>query len=240
MRQSLIDAVSDAAAAWYDEYFQPEPERRTHFVLVGFSGTDMDAYASPLLLAAQEVNAWFRRFGLELTSFDVQLARLSGGPADYDFWKLINTLHLKGLLTMDGKNAWYLFIAEKLPWPIGGTIGGDMFGQKGGQEEERVPGLSFADHACVYALKHNAPPAEMTFQLTRNIVKGWVAHELMHNLALLPCRCGHAADCIMSSGCYNFPDCVLGCANPKVWHPDGPVPGDEIKACLQYGFLKRL
>ena len=100
----------------------------------------------------------------------------------------------------------------------------------------RVPGISWADYGCVYALRYDCPPPGAVYPQDRNNVLGWMMHEVCHSCALIPCRCGHAPNCLMAQGCYTFPDAVIGCDNPWIV---GPTPGDEIAELVKYGFMER-
>ena len=242
--QAMEDEAADAAAKAVRGVIQahrPEPEvvPTMHYVLVSFQSPPDAANLGSLNSAVQDVAAWFRQFGLRHRRRAIHTATLPDAPATYSFWSVIEGLREQGLAVMTGKDAWYLFLEDPLPWPIGGTVGGDVLGQTNGQEGNRVPGISFAGSDCVWALTHDGPPPGSSRTISRAIVEGWMGHEEGHLLSLSPCRVPHGPRCWMTGACYNFPNCVIGCDDPKIWAPDPPHyrPGDEREAFLRYGFM---
>ena len=242
--QAMEDEAADAAAQAVRgaiRAHRPEPEvvPTMHYVLVSFQTPPEAANLGALNSAVQDVAAWFKLFRLRHRRSVIQTATLPDAPSTYHFWSVIEGLREQGLAVMTGHDAWYLFLEDPLPWPIGGTVGGDVLGQTNGQEGNRVPGISFADSDCVWALTHDGPSPGSNRNISRGIVEGWIAHEEGHLLSLSPCRVPHGPLCWMTGACYNFPNCVINCASPKVWSPDPPhyMPGDERQAFLRYDFM---
>jgi len=228
-----------------DEHCEaPPPPKTINLVLVGFEGFALENFYSAIKEVPHYIDPWLADQGLKVKRWALHKVNLPGEAKDYDYWKMTWALINNGTITMDGENAWYILVAQKLPWPIGGTVGGDRFKQEKGQVPGykgymRVPGISYADFGCVYGLRYNKPPPNSVYPKDRNNVLGWMAHEAApgHNCALLPCRCGHATNCIMAQGCYRFPDgAVLGCDNPWIL---GPASGDEVAEAVKYGFMER-
>jgi len=234
--RAALNRAQDAVNKWPVS----EPEKTIHLVLVGFQG--LDNFWKGFETIPQDMDAWWATQGLRVKKWELHRVNLAGDPKSYGFWELVEGLQDNGLLTMTGNDAWYVFAAQYLGWPIGGTVGGDRLKQAQGEEVgwegyKMLPGVSFADASCVYTLRYNKPPEGVLYPTGRNNVLGWAAHELCHNVALIPCRCGHAKNCIMDQGCYTFPNAVIGCDKPWVY---GPKPGDEKGALVKYGFLERI
>lgn len=222
----------------------PEAPMKTfHLLLVGFDGQNLDNFYPGITTIPDEVAPWWARFGLKVKNWETHKVILPNPAKDYNYWTMTWELLNNGTITMDGESAWYILTAQKTPWPLGGTIGGDWFKQTKGQVPGRggfmrVPGISWADYGCTYALRYNRPPPGAVYPQDRNNVLGWMMHEVCHSCALIPCRCGHATNCIMDQGCYRFPDgAVIGCDNPWIL---GPTPGDEIAELIRYGFMERV
>lgn len=226
-----------------EEYPAPIPSPKTiNLVLVGFEGFALENFYSAVKDVPSYLDPWLADQGLKVKRWVLHKVNLPGQAKDYDYWKLFEGLVYKGLLKMDGENAWYILMAQKLPWPVGGTVGGDRFKQQEGQvpgykDYMRIPGISYADFGCVYGLRYDQPLPGAVYPKDRANVLGWLMHEIKHSVALIPCRCGHATNCIMAQGCYNFPNgAVFGCAKPFIL---GPKSGDEIAAVVGYGFMVR-
>lgn len=240
-----MDQARDELLAWYDKWHPQEgpPQAKTiHLVLVGFEGFNLDNFYTGITTIPDSVDPWWARFGLRVKNWECHKVNLPGEAKEYNYWSMTWAMINDGIIKMDGENAWYILTAQKTPWPLGGTIGGDWFKQTEGQVPGyqgymRVPGISWADFGCVYGLRYDKPPPDAVYPKDRNNVLGWMMHEICHSVALLPCRCGHAANCIMDQGCYSFPDAVIGCDNPWIV---GPTPGDEIAELVKYGFLEEV
>ena len=229
-------------AAIEEEWPVEQQPKTINLVLVGFEGFALENLYSAISEVPSYIDPWLRERGLKVKRWVLHKVTVKGAAKDYDYWKLTWKLINDGPITMDGENAWYILTAQKTPWPLGGTIGGDWFKQKEGQVPGRegymrVPGISYADFGCVYALRYNQPPQGSVYPKGRNNVLGWMAHEILHSCALIPCRCGHSTNCVMDQGCYTFPDAAFPCDNCYIV---GPTLGDPIAECLRYGFMKRV
>jgi hypothetical protein len=238
-KEGLIHKIMRALE---EEWPVAQPEKTINLVLVGDETFALTNLFQGVSEVPSFIDPWLKDQGLKVKRWLLHKVNLPGKASEYDFWKLIEELQRKNLCVMDGENAWYILMAQKLPWPIGGTIGGDWFKQEKGQVPGkdgymRVPGISFADFGCVYGLRYNQPPQGSVYPKDRNNVLGWMAHEICHNVGLLPCRCGHATACIMANGCYTFPDAVLGCDTPWIV---GPTFGDEKAELVRYDFLAKV
>ena len=205
-----------------------------NFVLVYFSDTPQSVklpYLRGLVLARQEISAWLLKYNLMVPSWNIQEAAFAvpGSVYNEKQWMLTQHLIAKGTVKFDGATAWYLFPST---CQMGGTLGGDVFGQKNGQEANRVPGVSFFGKIGLRALAYGKEGS-----WTKNMACGAIAHELMHSIGLLPDQKDsiHASNCVMTSGLYGFPNCVLE-TNGGIF---GGIKGDEIAALARYGFVRR-
>jgi len=202
------------------------------FLLVNFSDTPASVkapYLRGLVQARQEISAWLLKYNLMVPSWNIVETSLAASGATYNEkqWMLTQHLIAKGVVKFDGQTAWYLFPST---CQMGGTFGGDCFGQKNGQEANRVPGVSFFGKIGLRALAYGKEGS-----WTKNMACGAIAHELMHSIGLLPDRTFHASNCVMTSGLYGFPNCVLE-TNGGIF---GGIKGDEIAALTRYGFARR-
>lgn len=246
-KQELIAEVTRGYSrllSLIDEHCEaPPPPKTINLVLVAFGNFAMMNFYSGVENIPSDLDPWLADHGLKVKRWVLHKISLPGEAKDYDYWKMTWALINNGTITMDGENAWYILAAQKTPWPLGGTIGGDRFKQEKGQVPGwegymRVPGISWADFGCVYGLRYDQAPQGSVYPKDRNNVLGWMAHEIFHSVALIPCRCGHATNCIMDQGCYRFPDgAVFGCDNPWIL---GPTPGDEMAEAVKYGFMERV
>ena len=206
--------------------------KSVNFLLVNFSDTPANLpYLRGLAIARQDISAWLLRYGLIVPSWNILDARLAARGKVYNEKQFLLTQDLirKGIIRLDGQTAWYIFPST---CNMGGTFGGDVFGQKGGQVGNRIPGVSYFGMIGVRALALGKEGC-----WTRNMACGAIAHELCHNVGLLPDQKGmlHASNCVMTSGLYGFPNCILE-TNGGVW---GERKGDEIAALANYGFMRR-
>lgn len=203
-----------------------------NFLLVHFSDTPASMklpYLRGLTLARQEISAWLLKQGLMVPSWNILETTLTASGATYNEkqWMLTQHLIAKGVVKFDGATAWYLFPST---CNMGGTFGGDVFRQKNGQEANRVPGGSFFGKIGLRALAYGTEGS-----WTRNMACGAITHELMHSIGLLPDQKPHASNCVMTSGLYGFPNCVLE-TNGGIF---GGIKGDEIAALARYGFVRK-
>ena len=210
--------------------------KSVNFVLVHFSNTPAAVrlgYFKGLALARQEISAWLLKYGLVVPSWNIQEVVLAVPGSVYNEKQYLLTKHLqdKGMIRFDGQSAWYIFPSA---CEMGGTFGGDVFKQVGGQVANRVPGVSFFGKIGVRALANGKEGC-----WTRAMACGAIAHELCHSIGLLPDQPKvpvHGPKCVMTSGLYGFPDCTLETWG-GVW---GEKKGNEIDALASYGFVKRV
>jgi len=210
--------------------------KAVNFLLVNFSDTPVNSpYLRGLAIARQEIAAWLLRYGLIVPSWNIFDARLAVLGKTYNEKQFLLTQDLisKGIVRLDGQTAWYIFPST---CNMGGTFGGDVFGQKGGQVANRIPGVSYFGQVGLYALAYDK--GIWNSDAPRRKAEGCIAHELCHNVGLLPDQKGtlHAPNCVMTSGLYGFPNCMLE-TNGGIW---GERKGDEIAALANYGFMRRV
>lgn len=206
------------------------------FVYVHFAGQGHnEAYFKALPDAFVIVNTWLRSQGASITRWNFKRVEL--GPINfYDgYTPIMSELIDRGEVFFDGRHAWYLFVSDNRSLNLYGTIGGDYWGQA-----SNVPGVSFFDETGLFALAYDE--AWPGTNWTRNMACGAIAHELMHNLALIPDDPSlehpeapkHGAGCIMTGAYGLFPDCILE-RDGLIY---GGMRGDEIEALISYGFAK--
>ena len=213
----------------------------THLVLVSYYNQPVWAdYLAALHNTPGWIDSWLAPQGLEVTNWAIHHAAVPGNPGSYHLSSLVRELQKQDLCVFDGKNAWYLFSQDPArELVLYGTIGGDWFGQTEGQEGNRVPGVSMFMVQGLHALAYNEthPAWGSTEIWPRDKALGCIAHELGHNLGVLPCADCSLHDssiCIMTSRLYSYPSCEFEDGGALF----GCKAGNERLAMKSYGFMR--
>lgn len=237
--QAIVAVMSLIDKAWHEEEVVPT----MHNILVSFSGTPpkipIQEYAGALQIYCQRQNSWLATQGLRARRRTVEAATVEGKPGDYHFASLVRELQKQGAITFNGQNAYYLWMASP-GIAIGGTLGGDVFGQKGGRHSNREPGVSAFDVDGVHCLA-TGRPLNPTRTMPLDWVMGAAGHEEGHQY-LLPCAdAPHGPGCIMERW-WMWPTNVYE-RDGWIWSDGGKnhrQAGDEVAYLLGTGFYQEV
>lgn len=237
----IADAALQTITGYIDKSWQAEEVVPTmHNILVGFSGEVsntplLQEYIQALQIYCQRQNAWLVTQGLRVRRYTIEAATVEGKPGEYHFAELVRALQKQGAITFNGQNAYYLWMASP-GISIGGTLGGDVFGQKGGRYGNREPGVSAWDVDGIHCLATGRPLNTMRI-LPLDWVMGAAAHEDGHKF-LIPCSdAPHKPECIMERW-WTWPTGKYE-RDGWIWSDDGEKrrqPGDEVAYLLGTGF----
>jgi len=217
-----------------------------NLIVVAFDREPKTEYKSGLAKIPGRINGWLNKFSIQIPNWKLHAAQIPGPSKGYSLLSIVNRLKDSGYCNFDGHNAWYIFLDDPTnELNLYGTVGGDWFGQTEGQVPGRlgfmrVPGISFFMTMGIEAITNHETGDGVDGFWTANRAYGAVMHELMHNLALIPCTGStHGPMCVMTGRLYNFPSCILEHTGGSIWIPESPNwgPGDEIQTAIGYKFF---
>ena len=239
--QAMDATIKNVARGIINLWPEEAAIKTLHQILVTFNGeAPRREYTEALAVYCQRQQAWLATQGIRALKWSVETAIVPGKPEDYGFVSLVRKLMDLGAMSWNGKNAYYLWM-QSPGIVIGGTLGGDVFGQKGGKHGNREPGVSAFDVDGIHALAFGRPLNTLR-TLTTDMAMGAAAHEIGHEF-LLPCAksvsgAPHGQDCIMEHW-WLWPACKYE-RQGYIWDDRGPQhwqAGEEVKYLLDSGFF---